>query len=82
MISHFSCLLKRRREEMGWTQKELAAVLGKSESYISLLESGTRRPSERTARMLARILYVDESEMDMEMLILYQGFTLLQSPII
>jgi transcriptional regulator with XRE-family HTH domain len=58
-MTDFSSLLKRRREAAGWTQKELAVHLGKSESYISLLECGARLPSEATARKLASILGAD-----------------------
>jgi transcriptional regulator with XRE-family HTH domain len=61
-MTDFPSLLKQHREAAGWTQKELAVHLGKSESYISLLEGGTRLPSEVTVRMLARLLGADEQE--------------------
>jgi transcriptional regulator with XRE-family HTH domain len=62
VMTNFSSLLRQHREAAGWTQKELAVHLGKSESYISLLEGGARLPSEVTVRMLARLLGADEQE--------------------
>jgi transcriptional regulator with XRE-family HTH domain len=35
--------LKKAREESGLDQKEIAKFLGKSQSYISKIESGQRR---------------------------------------
>jgi len=37
-------LLKRRRESLGWTQKEIAQVLGyENANYVSMLESGSSK---------------------------------------
>src|SRR5438093_295441 len=62
MEEEFSSRLKRRREEMGWTQRELATKLGVVYSSISHFESGTRPASEEIARKLAKIFQEDEEE--------------------
>ena len=48
--------LRQARRRAGFTQVELAAKLGRSQPYVSLLEKGRRRLSERVARRLARVL--------------------------
>lgn len=52
--------IRERRESMNLTVRELAKLLGKYPSYISLVENGAKVPSERTARRLAQILEDDE----------------------
>jgi transcriptional regulator with XRE-family HTH domain len=47
--------LKRVREVKGWTQQKTARKLGVSQAYLSLLESGRRRPSRRLLNRLARL---------------------------
>lgn len=49
--------LRRLRVERGMSQRQLATP-GASYAYISRVEAGTRRPSVRTIRMLARRLGV------------------------
>lgn len=41
----FGQKIKLRREELGYTQEELAKKMQTSQSYISRLESGTFKPS-------------------------------------
>jgi transcriptional regulator with XRE-family HTH domain len=47
--------LKGARAAMGWTQQETAQKLDVSQAYLSLLESGRRRPSPRLLNRLARL---------------------------
>ena len=55
--------LRRRREAVGLTQQQLAALVGATQQYISLLESGKDRDcSERISRKLCRWLQVDLEE--------------------
>ncbi len=37
--------IRRRREELGWSQEELADRCGFDRTYISMLERGRRNPS-------------------------------------
>lgn len=37
--------IKRAREQKGLSQKDLAAYLGKTSTYISIIERGTQTPS-------------------------------------
>ena len=50
--------IKKLRIKRGFTQKELAIMLLKDESTISLYESGKREPNLRTIVKLARCLSV------------------------
>jgi ribosome-binding protein aMBF1 (putative translation factor) len=47
--------VRRLREEQGLTQREIASP-GVSYAYISRIESGTRKPSEKALRHLAERL--------------------------
>ncbi len=47
--------LKQRRRERGWSQEEAAVRLGLSQSYVSMLENGSRPLSPRLARKVARV---------------------------
>lgn len=48
--------LKEFREKAGLTQEELGAILGISQTAISLYETGGRKPDIETARLLAKAL--------------------------
>ncbi len=52
-------MLKEIREKKGITQQELAEKLNISGGYISLLESGARRPSVELAKKIAKILDIE-----------------------
>jgi transcriptional regulator with XRE-family HTH domain len=52
-------LLVARRQAAGMTQSDLAARLGKSQSFVARLESGQRRISVVEFMMLAKILRFD-----------------------
>lgn len=50
--------LKQARLSRGHTQQEAAARLGVSQAYLSMLESGKRKPSTELARKLMRLCEV------------------------
>jgi transcriptional regulator with XRE-family HTH domain len=52
-------LLLARREAAGMTQSDLAARLGKSQSFVARLESGQRRITVVEFMTLAKILRFD-----------------------
>lgn len=48
--------LRTGREQRGWTQAHTAELLGVSQPYLALLESGRRRVPTSLAHMAARVL--------------------------
>ncbi len=46
--------LKRARLQRGYSQEEAATLLGVTQAYFSMLETGHRKPSARLARKLMR----------------------------
>ncbi|MER7671102.1 helix-turn-helix transcriptional regulator [Kitasatospora sp. NPDC096128] len=50
----FGVFLRTSREERGWTQDDLAAVIGYSATHVSAVETGRRPPTPRLARELDR----------------------------
>lgn len=51
----FGVLLRRLRDERGWTQDELAERMGCSGTHISAVETGRRSPTLRFARNADRV---------------------------
>lgn len=47
--------LRQARSRRGHTQEEAAALLGVTQAYFSMLETGRRKPSARLARNLMRV---------------------------
>jgi transcriptional regulator with XRE-family HTH domain len=47
--------LKAEREKKGWTQETVCSLLGVSQPYLSQLEKGNRRVTERLARLAAEL---------------------------
>lgn len=47
--------LKELREKNNLTQKEVAEKLGINKNYISMIENGTRNPSDKMKNELAKI---------------------------
>jgi len=59
MSSKLGAMIRRLREEKGWTQAKLAARAKVTQGYIAQLEAGTRqRLSLEVADRLARALGV------------------------
>jgi transcriptional regulator with XRE-family HTH domain len=48
--------IKARRVALGLKQAEVAEMAGYTQAHVSLVESGRRRPSADTLRMLAKVL--------------------------
>lgn len=51
--------LKKRREEMGYTQQELANLIKKERSLVAKIESGAALPSVATAKSISNFLFID-----------------------
>jgi predicted ATPase/DNA-binding XRE family transcriptional regulator len=54
--------LRARRKEFGYTQEELADMVGCSPATIRKIESGDRRPSRQMAELLAEYLEVPQED--------------------
>lgn len=52
--------LRLAREDLGFTTRELAARIGVSPAFITLIETGRKRPSAENARALAKALGLPE----------------------
>jgi len=52
--------IRRLRREAGYTQKQLAGIIGVKASYISALERGLRKPGQKLLPLLCDALAVDE----------------------
>jgi transcriptional regulator with XRE-family HTH domain len=52
--AEFGAFLRSSREEQGWRQEDVAAMIGCSPTHISHLENGHRRPTLPVARKLDR----------------------------
>ena len=57
---HTDTLLRRLRQERGWTQRELARRVGCTPSFISQVESRTCQPTYTMLHRLARALEVSD----------------------
>src|SRR5690348_13739303 len=58
----FGQWLKGRRKQYGYTQRELAEIIGCSPVTIEKIEEGKNRPSRQLAELLARALGVEDAE--------------------
>lgn len=56
-------VLLAHREQAGLSQRQLAALVGMSHSYVSLLEADRHSPSVDTLCKLARALKVDARDL-------------------
>lgn len=61
-VQTFAQLVKQRRREFGYTQGELAALVGYSVASIRKLEEGQRPPSKQLAELLTRHLDLPQPE--------------------
>ena len=48
--------LMRERKKANFTQREVGKLSGISESYYSMIESGDRKPTVKTAKKIAAVL--------------------------
>jgi len=55
-MSHLGERIKTRRQELGWTQDELAAKADLSKGFLSDLENGKRNVSANNLLDIARVL--------------------------
>ena len=55
--------LKKSRRLAGWTQDRLAARLGVTQAYLSLMECGHRRVPDHVARAATRVLQLPASDL-------------------
>ncbi|MBA7512999.1 hypothetical protein ES705_05008 [subsurface metagenome] len=65
--------IKKRREEKGLTQANLALLLGISQIYVSQFETGGLVPSKKLAKKLVEILGIDEEIFNKELSQFYQA---------
>ena len=59
----FGAIVARLRLERGWTQAELARLVGMNATHIGVLERGGNVPSLTTILQLAAVLGVEAAEM-------------------
>jgi transcriptional regulator with XRE-family HTH domain len=59
----FGSSIRDRRLQLHLTQEQLARLVNSSASYISNLEAGRRRPSEKLVMKLAEALALDSREL-------------------
>ncbi|MBA7552922.1 hypothetical protein ES705_45501 [subsurface metagenome] len=65
--------IKKRREEKGLTQANLALLLDVSQIYVSQFETGGLVPSKKLAKKLVEILDLDEETFNKELSQFYQA---------
>ena len=51
--------LMKERKKANFTQREVGKLSGISESYYSMIESGDRKPTVKTAKKIAAVLGFD-----------------------
>ncbi len=61
--TNFGEVIRSRRRELHLTQVEVASRIKTSMSYVGLLESGRRHPSNLIVTRLARVLRLDKREL-------------------
>ena len=52
-VPHAGCIIRRELEARGWTQKDLADIMGRPEQAISEIVNGRKRLISETALQLA-----------------------------
>lgn len=62
VVGDFGERVKKRREEKGWTQEELAEKIAEKESVIHKIESGHFEPSMQLTRKIERFLGIKLTE--------------------
>ncbi len=59
----FGCLVRRKREEKGWTRTYLAALLDVEAKLVQRWETGKRLPLRRSMEALVEALEITPEEM-------------------
>lgn len=59
----FGALVRRLREERGWTQDEMAERAGMNGSYVGFVERGDNVPTLTVILLLAETLGVDAGDL-------------------
>jgi len=65
--------IKKRREEKGLTQVELALLIGVSQVYISQFETGGLIPSESQTKKITEILGINPETLNKELHQFYEA---------
>jgi len=65
--------IKKRREEKGLTQANLALLLDITQIYVSQFETGGLVPSKKLIKKITEILDLDEKTFDKELSQFYQA---------
>jgi transcriptional regulator with XRE-family HTH domain len=65
----FGAILRRLRQEKGWTIRKLARRAGMNATYVSIVETGGNVPSLTTILELTEVLGVDVAEIMREVAI-------------
>ncbi len=63
MSEHLGRRIARLRNDLGWTQRDLADRLGISRVAVSHLEAGMNTPGERTITLLAGVFKLEPHEL-------------------
>lgn len=61
MLNNVGEVIKKRREELGKTQEQLANEVGVKPSTISLYETGARKPEIERIKKLSQALGINET---------------------
>jgi XRE family transcriptional regulator, regulator of sulfur utilization len=59
----FGAIIRRLREQRGWTQDELAERAGMNGSYVGFIERGENVPTLSVILLLAQTLQVDAGDL-------------------
>jgi transcriptional regulator with XRE-family HTH domain len=61
--NYFGTELRKLRKDRGYTQAELAKLAKISEAYVSLLETGGKKPTDRVITKLTDALNIEENRL-------------------
>ncbi len=61
--NYFGTELRKLRKDRGYTQAELAKLAKISEAYVSVLETGEKKPTDRVITKLSDALNVEENRL-------------------
>ena len=58
-MQDYRVAIRKRRESLGYSQRALAGMVGKSQPFISEIESGKRKPSIDVLYQICETLKMD-----------------------